>query len=73
MNEFHITSMLSAITVSFSQVAYNINESDGRIQPTLHFSNPSSSDITLQVEDTSNTATGKLVFNDIRDISYQPT
>ena len=73
MNEFLITSILSAIIVSFSQVSYNINESDGRIQPTLLFSNPSSSDITLQVEDTSNTAIGKLVCNDIRDISYKPT
>ena len=61
MNKFLITSILLAITVSFSQVAYNVNESDGQIRPTVLFSNPSSSDITLQVEDTSNTATGKLV------------
>ena len=73
MNEFLIISILSVITVSFSQVAYNVNESDGLIQPTLLFSNPSSSDIALQVEDTSNTATGKLVFNDITDIGYKPT
>ena len=52
--------MLSlAITVNFSQRAYNINESNGRLQPMLFFSNPSSIDITLQVEDTSNTATSK--------------
>ena len=51
---------LSAITVNFGQVAYSINESNGQLQPMLLFSNPSSTDITLQVEDTSNTATGKL-------------
>ena len=53
--------ILSAITVSFSQVTYFINESDGRLQPMLFFSNPSSIDITLQVKDTSNTATGMSV------------
>ena len=51
---------LLAITVNFSQVAYSINESNGQLQPMLLFSNPASTDITLQVEDTSNTATGKL-------------
>ena len=54
--------MLSlAITVNFSQRAYNINESNGRLQPILFFSNPSSIDITLQVEDASNTAIGKFL------------
>ena len=65
--------MLSAIIVSFSQRAYNVNESDGQLQPTLLFSNPSSSNITVRVEDTSNAATGKLVFIDVTNIGYQPT
>jgi len=46
-------------TVSFSQSTYNINEGAGAAQPVLVLSNPSSTDITVQVRDTENTATSK--------------
>ena len=47
------------ITVSFSQSTYSVNEDDGLVQPVLVLSNPSSTNITVQVRDTSNTATGE--------------
>ena len=50
-----------AITVSFSQSAYSVNEDDGVVQPVLVLSNPSSTDITVQVRSNDNTATGKVV------------
>ena len=47
--------------MSFSQPTYTVNEDDGSVQSILSFSNPSSSDITILVEDTNNTATGRLM------------
>ena len=47
------------ITITFSQSTYNVNEDDGPVQPVLVLSNPSSTDITVQVRDTQNTATSK--------------
>ena len=38
---------------------YNIDEDDGPAQPVLVLTNPSSTDITVQVRDTQNTATSK--------------
>ena len=49
-------------TVSFNRSAYSIVEDDGPVQPVLVLSNPSSFDITVQVTDTSITATGKLHY-----------
>ncbi|XP_065892786.1 uncharacterized protein [Dysidea avara] len=46
-----------AITVAFSQSSYRIDEDDGPAQPVLVLSNPSSTDITIQVRDIENTAT----------------
>ena len=51
--------MITAITVSFSQSTYSVNEDDGSVQPVLVLSTPSSTDITVQVRDDSNTATGE--------------
>jgi len=48
-----------APTVMFSQSTYSVDEGAGPAQPVLVLSNPSSTDITVQVRDTQNTATGK--------------
>ena len=48
-----------AITVSFNQLTYNFNEDTGPAQPVLVLSNPSSTDITVQVRDNQNTATSE--------------
>ena len=48
------------VTISFEQSAYSINESHGSLTAVLLLSNPSSFDITVQVTDTNNTATGEL-------------
>ena len=46
-------------TVNFEQSTYNVNEDDGPAQPVLLLSNPSSTDITVQVFNTNGSATGK--------------
>ena len=51
------------ITVSFSQSTYSIHEYDGAIQPVLLLSKPSSTDITVQVQDNENTANGVYICN----------
>jgi len=48
-----------AITISFSQATYNVDENNGAAQPVLVLSNPSSTDITVQVRDNQNTATSE--------------
>jgi len=48
-----------ALTVSFSQSTYSVDEDDGPAQPVLVLSNPSSTDIIVQVRDTANTATSE--------------
>ena len=50
---------LIAVTVSFAQPTYNVIEDDGKIEPALVLSNPSSSIITVQVFSTNGSATGK--------------
>jgi len=45
--------------VKFIQSAYRVGENAGPAQPVLVLSNPSSTDITVQVRDTENTATGE--------------
>lgn len=42
---------------------YNVKENDGPAQPAIVLSNPSSTDITIEVTDSSNTAIGKVVIN----------
>ena len=51
--------LLTAITVTFSQSKYSVNEDDGPAQPVLVLSNPSSTNITVQVRDNQNTATSE--------------
>ena len=49
----------TAIAISFSQWTYSVDEDDGPAQPVLVLSNPSSTDITVQVRSNDITATGK--------------
>ena len=48
-----------AITVTFNQSTYSVDEDNGLVQPVLILSNPSSTDITVQVITDDNTATGE--------------
>ena len=48
-----------AITVSFSQSTYSVDEDDGLVQPVLVLSNPSSTVITLKVKSKDIIATGE--------------
>ena len=50
---------LIAIEISFTQSSYNANESTGVIQPVLNLSNPSMTDIMVEVFTTDITAFGK--------------
>ena len=50
---------LLAITVSFEQSMYSVNENAESAQPVLVLSNPSSTDITVQVTNTDGSATGE--------------
>ena len=43
----------------FEQPRYSVDEDDGPAQPALILSNPSSTDITVQVTSTDGSATGK--------------
>ena len=45
--------------MSFTQSLYSVNESNGKVDITLHHSNPSSIDITLIVNSNSVTASGE--------------
>ena len=45
--------------VRFDQSTYSISEGDGPLQPVLILSNPSSTDITLQIRTNDNTTTGE--------------
>jgi len=47
------------ITVRFKSAAYSVNEDKRQVQPVLVLSNPSSTNITVQVTDTENTATSE--------------
>ena len=50
---------LSDITVTFSRTTYSVDEDDGPAQPTLVLSNPSSTDITVEVTSRDGSATGE--------------
>lgn len=51
--------------VKFNKPEYNVSEDDELLQPELILSNPSSSEIAIQVNDNSDTATGELIYIDI--------
>ena len=48
-----------APTVMFEQTAYRVDEDDGPAPPVLVLSNPSTTDITVQVSTTDGSATGE--------------
>ena len=47
------------VSISFNQSIYNVIENEGPAQPALVLSNPSSTDITVQVRSSDITATGE--------------
>ena len=48
-----------AVTVSFEQSTYSVDEDDGPAQPVLVLSNPSSTNIIVQVFNIDGSATGQ--------------
>ena len=60
---FHLP---AAITISFSQSTYNVNEEAGPARPVLVLSNPSSTNITVQVSNVNRTAFGE--FNPFSEL-----
>ena len=57
---FIITNLhLVDATVSFKQQTYSVNENGGNVQPVLVLSNPSSTDIILEVFNTDGSGTGE--------------
>jgi len=51
-----------AITVNFSNSNYVVGENDGRVQPMLILSNPSSTDITIRVDTADREAIGETMI-----------
>ena len=48
----------TAATVSFNQSVYSVNENEGPVEPVIVLSNPSSTDVTVQIRERSGNATG---------------
>jgi len=57
-NAYELSSF-SVSTIKFTPSVHNVNEDDGKVDITLHHSNPSSIDITLIVNTNSVTASGE--------------
>ena len=57
---FNVNVYFLAIDVFFNESTYTIDENSTHVQPVLILSNPSSTDITVQVTDNNDTATGEL-------------
>ena len=51
-----------AVTCMFGESIYSVDEDDGPAQPTIVCSNPSSTDIIIEVTSTDGSATGKYIF-----------
>ena len=51
--------VVDTVVLSFIQSTYSVSEDDGPAQPVLVLSNPSSSNITVQVFNTDGSATGE--------------
>ena len=51
-----------APTVSFGQASYTVGESDESVEPLLVLSNPSSTDVTVQVYTSDGSATGIILI-----------
>ena len=54
-----VSAILLASTITFNQSTYSVNESDGKIDITLHHNNPSSIDIMLMVNSNNVTTSGE--------------
>ena len=54
---------LLAITITFSQTTYDVDEDDGPAQPVLVLSNPSATAFTVRVREVPRTATSKHINN----------
>ena len=50
---------LLVATLSFDQLSYNVSESDGQVEVVLTLSNPSSTDITVEIANMNIAAMGK--------------
>ena len=50
---------LVAITITFSETTYSVDEDDGPAQPVLVLSNPSATDFTVRVREVEGSATSK--------------
>jgi len=57
-------------SVKFNHPVYSVKEDDALVQPELVLSNPTSSEFTLQVEDNTITATGKLIEIKLNNILW---
>ena len=57
---FNFFLLVIAIMLFFNETRYSVNETKEHVQPVLVLSNPSSTDITVQVTDNKDTATGEL-------------
>ena len=57
----NLISFLLVIALSFGHAMYTINENAGVVQVSLFLSNPSSTDVKVQVVTTKVTATGKYI------------
>ena len=55
---YYVSVYHTATTVSFNQSMYIVIENEGPVQPVIVLSNPSSTDVTVQVTDRGGTATG---------------
>ena len=55
----YVLPILLVTSVKFSQSAYSVGENSGMVQITLVLSNPSSTDITIQVTNTDGSANGE--------------
>ena len=58
-NLFKMVIFFVEIIVRFSRSTYRVNEDAGPVSPVLVLSNPSSTDITIQIRDTQITATSE--------------
>ena len=60
-----------AITVNFSKSIYDVGENDGRVQPMLVLSNPSSTDIIILVDTIDREAIGEALIDLVSHTSAQ--
>ena len=56
---YYVLPILLVTSVKFSQLAYSVGENNGMVQILLVLSNPSSTDITVQVSNTDGSASGE--------------